>query len=93
MATRIRLMRMGAKKAPFYRIAVADSRFPRDGRVIEFIGTYDPLKEPAAINVDQEKARDWLKKGAKPSKTVTSLFKKAGILGDSSSNDTAASGT
>jgi len=79
MATKIRLRRMGAKKAPFYRIVVADSRSPRDGRFIEEIGYYDPCKEPAVINVNDEKAVDWLKKGAQPSETVKSLFNKAGI--------------
>lgn len=87
MATRIRLRRMGAKKAPFYRIVVADSRSPRDGRFIESIGYYDPLKDPAVIKIDKEKALDWLKKGAKPSNTVASLFKKAGVLGDSSNKN------
>ncbi|MCD5407628.1 MAG: 30S ribosomal protein S16 [Desulfotomaculum sp.] len=80
MATRIRLKRIGAKKVPFYRIVVADSRAPRDGRFIEEIGFYDPLKEPVIIKVDKEKALDWLKKGAQPSETVRSLFKKSGVL-------------
>ncbi|MEG6615310.1 30S ribosomal protein S16 [Peptococcaceae bacterium 1198_IL3148] len=80
MATRIRLKRMGAKKAPFYRIVVADSRSPRDGRFIEEIGYYDPLKKPVVINVNKDKAQDWLKKGAQPSETVKSLFVKAGVL-------------
>lgn len=79
MATKIRLRRMGAKKAPFYRIVVADSRSPRDGRFIEEIGYYDPCKEPAIIKVNDDKAVDWLKKGAQPSETVKSLFNKAGI--------------
>lgn len=79
MATKIRLRRMGAKKAPFYRIVVADSRAPRDGRFIEEIGYYDPCKEPAVINVNDEKAVDWLKKGAQPSETVKSLFNKIGV--------------
>ena len=87
MATRIRLRRMGARKAPFYRIVVADSRSPRDGRFIESIGYYDPLKDPAVIKIDKEKALDWLKKGAKPSDTVASLFKKVGVLGDSSNKN------
>ena len=77
---KIRLRRMGAKKAPFYRIVVADSRFPRDGRFIEEIGTYNPLKEPADIKVDAEKAQDWIKNGAQPTDTVRSLLKKAGVL-------------
>ncbi len=80
MATKIRLKRMGAKKAPFYRLVVADSRSPRDGRFIEEIGYYDPLKKPAVININKEKALDWLKKGAQPSDTVKELFQKAGIL-------------
>jgi small subunit ribosomal protein S16 len=80
VATKIRLKRMGAKKAPFYRIVVADSRSPRDGRFIEEIGYYDPLKKPAVINVNKDKAQDWIKKGAQPSETVKSLFVKAGVL-------------
>ncbi len=80
MATKIRLKRMGAKKAPFYRVVVADSRSPRDGRFIEEIGYYDPLKKPAVININKDKALDWLKKGAQPSETVKSLFQKAGVL-------------
>lgn len=80
MAVRIRLRRMGAKKAPFYRIVVADSRSPRDGRFIEEIGYYDPLKDPAVIKINEEKALDWLKKGAQLSETARSLFNKAGIL-------------
>ncbi|MGI6491633.1 MAG: 30S ribosomal protein S16 [Pelotomaculum sp.] len=80
MAVRIRLRRMGAKKAPFYRIVVADSRSPRDGRFIEEIGYYDPLKEPAVIKINEEKALDWLRKGAQLSETARSLFNKAGIL-------------
>ena len=80
MATKIRLKRMGAKKNPFYRIVVADSRSPRDGRFIDEIGTYNPTANPAVINIDQEKATKWLKTGAQPSDTVKSLFKKAGIL-------------
>ncbi len=77
---KIRLRRMGAKKAPFYRIVVADSRYPRDGRFIEEIGTYDPLKEPAEVKVDAERAKDWIKNGAQPTDTVKSLLKKAGVL-------------
>ena len=77
---KIRLRRMGAKKAPFYRIVVADSRYPRDGRFIEEIGTYDPLKTPAVINVDAERAQAWIKTGAQPTDTVRSLLKKAGAL-------------
>lgn len=79
MAVRIRLKRMGAKKRPFYRIVVADSRFPRDGRFIEEIGIYNPTTDPSTLEVNQEKAADWLKKGAKPSETVKSLLKRAGI--------------
>jgi small subunit ribosomal protein S16 len=77
---KIRLRRMGAKKAPFYRIVVADSRFPRDGRCIEEIGTYNPLSDPAAINVDVEKAQQWIKNGAQPTDTVRALLKKANVL-------------
>ncbi len=77
---KIRLRRMGAKKAPFYRIVVADSRFPRDGRCIEEIGTYDPLTNPATINVDAEKAQQWIKNGAQPTDTVRGLLKKAKVL-------------
>ena len=77
---KIRLRRMGAKKAPFYRIVVADSRYPRDGRFIEQLGTYDPLKEPAEIKVDAERAQEWIKTGAQPTDTVKRLFKTAGVL-------------
>ncbi len=80
MAVKIRLKRMGAKKAPFYRVVVADSRSPRDGKFIEEIGYYNPIKEPVDIKVDKEKAEKWLKSGAQPSDTVKSLFKKVGIL-------------
>ena len=76
---KIRLRRMGAKKAPFYRIVVADSRYPRDGRFIEEIGTYDPRQEPAAINIDVERAQAWIKTGAQPTDTVRDLLKKAGL--------------
>lgn len=79
MATKIRLKRMGGKKAPFYRVVVADARWPRDGRFIEEIGYYDPLKDPAVIKIDEEKAKKWLDDGAIVSETVGSLFKKAGI--------------
>ncbi len=75
-----RLRRMGAKKAPFYRIVVADSRSPRDGRCIEEIGTYNPLTEPATITVDVEKAQTWIKNGAQPTDTVRGLLKNAGVL-------------
>ncbi len=77
---KIRLRRMGAKKAPFYRIVVADSRYPRDGRFIEEIGTYNPLTDPATITVDAEKAQSWIKNGAQPTDTVRALLKKAGAL-------------
>lgn len=77
---KIRLRRMGAKKAPFYRIVVADSRYPRDGHFIEEIGTYDPLKTPAVINVDAERAQAWIKTGAQPTETVKALLKKAGAI-------------
>ena len=77
---KIRLRRMGAKKAPYYRIIVADSRSPRDGRCIDEIGTYDPLTEPATIAVDAEKAQQWIKNGAQPTDTVKALLKKANVL-------------
>ena len=75
MAVKIRLRRMGAKKAPFYRIVVADSRYPRDGRFIEELGTYDPTKEPSVINVDMEKAQKWIATGAQPTETVKKILK------------------
>ena len=77
---KIRLRRMGAKKNRYYRLVVADSRSPRDGRCIEEIGTYDPLANPATINVDVEKAQTWIKNGAQPTDTVRGLLKKAGVL-------------
>ena len=77
---KIRLRRMGAKKAPFYRVVVADSRCPRDGRFIEELGTYNPLTEPATINIDVEKAQAWIKNGAQPTDTVRGLLKNAGVL-------------
>ena len=77
---KIRLRRMGAKKAPFYRIVVADARAPRDGRCIEEIGTYNPLLETENITVDVEKAQTWIKNGAQPTDTVRGLLKKAGVL-------------
>ncbi len=80
MAVRIRLKRMGSHKKPFYRLVVADSRSPRDGRFIETVGTYDPSKNPAAVTVNQEKTLDWLKKGAIPSDTVRTLLSRAGIM-------------
>ncbi|MDD6160157.1 MAG: 30S ribosomal protein S16 [Oscillospiraceae bacterium] len=76
---KIRLRRMGAKKAPFYRVVVADSRYPRNGRFIEEIGTYDPRQEPAAVNIDVERAQAWIKTGAQPTDTVRDLLKKAGL--------------
>ena len=79
MSVKIRLRRMGAKKAPFYRVVVADSRFPRDGRFIEEIGTYNPLTDPAEIKIDAEKAKKWMANGAQPTDTVKVLLKKAGI--------------
>ena len=80
MAVRIRLRRMGAKKAPFYRIVVADERYPRDGRFIEEIGYYDPTKEPTVVNLDADKAKTWLKNGAQPTDTVKVILKKEGVL-------------
>ena len=80
MAVKIRLRRMGAKKAPFYRVVVADSRYPRDGRFIEEIGTYNPLTDPATVNIDAEKAKQWIKNGAQPTDTVKALLKKNGII-------------
>ena len=80
MAVKIRLKRMGAKKAPFYRIVVADSRSPRDGRFIEEIGYYNPMEEPKVVKVDADKAKDWISKGDQPTDTVTTLFKKHGVL-------------
>lgn len=81
MAVKIRLRRIGAKKKPFYRVVVADSRYPRDGRFIEEIGTYDPLKNPIEFNVDKEKVEKWIKNGAQPTDTVKSLLKNNGLLG------------
>ena len=77
---KIRLRRMGAKKAPFYRIVVADSRYPRDGRFIEEIGTYNPVTSPVELKVDVDRAQAWIKTGAQPTETVRSLLKKAGAL-------------
>ena len=77
---KMRLRRMGAKKAPYYRVVVADSHSPRDGRCIEEIGTYNPLTNPATITVDVEKAQTWIKNGAQPTDTVRGLLKKAGVL-------------
>jgi len=80
MAVRIRLRRMGAKKRPFYRIVVADSRAPRDGRFIEEIGYYNPMTEPSELKIDGEKARKWIDQGAQPSDTVRALLKKSGAI-------------
>ena len=77
---KIRLRRMGAKRAPFYRVVVADSKYPRDGRFIEEIGTYNPMTEPAEINIDAEKAAKWIANGAQPTDTVKDFFKKNGII-------------
>ena len=83
-AVKIRLNRMGAKKRPFYRVVVADSRAPRDGRFIEIIGHYNPIADPTELVVDAEKAKDWLKKGAQPSDTVKRLLKKVGVITEAS---------
>ncbi len=80
MAVKIRLKRMGAKKKPFYRIIVADSRSPRDGRFIEALGTYNPLTNPASVNIKEEETLSWLSKGAQPTDTVKNLLSKAGIM-------------
>ena len=80
MAVKIRLRRMGAKKAPFYRVIVADSRSPRDGRFIEEIGYYNPISNPVEIKIDAEKAQTWIKNGAQPTDTVKALLKKNGII-------------
>ena len=79
MAVKLRLKRMGSKQKPFYRVVAADSRSPRDGRFIETVGTYNPIKNPAEINIDEEKALKWLNNGAIPTDTVKNLFSKAGI--------------
>ena len=80
MAVKIRLKRMGAKKAPFYRVIVADERSPRDGKFIDEIGYYNPLRDPAEIKIDAEKAEKWLNDGAQPTETVKSILKKSGIV-------------
>ncbi len=77
---KIRLRRLGAKKAPFYRVVVADSRYPRDGRFIEEIGYYNPLTDPVEIKIDAERAQQWIKNGAQPTDTVRALLKKSGVL-------------
>jgi small subunit ribosomal protein S16 len=88
MAVKIRLRRMGAKKTPFYRIVVADSRAPRDGRFIEELGYYNPLTEPKTVKIDNDKAAKWLKNGAKPTETVERLFKNSGLY-DNATEETA----
>ncbi|MGN0538525.1 MAG: 30S ribosomal protein S16 [Candidatus Fimenecus sp.] len=80
MAVKIRLRRMGAKRAPFYRVVVADSRYPRDGRFIEEIGYYDPMKNPPEIKLDTDKAEQWIKNGAQPTDTVKNILKKSGVI-------------
>jgi ribosomal protein S16 len=80
MAVKIRLRRMGAKKAPFYRVVVADSRYPRDGRFIEEVGYYDPTKEPSVIKLEEEKVKKWLANGAQPTDTVRKLLKATNII-------------
>ncbi|MBE7054364.1 MAG: 30S ribosomal protein S16 [Ruminococcaceae bacterium] len=80
MMVKIRLKRLGAKKNPFYRVVVADSRYPRNGRFIEEIGTYDPSTDPGTINIDSEKATKWIANGAQPTDTVKDLLKKSGII-------------
>ena len=80
MAVKIRLRRMGAKKAPFYRVVVADSRYPRDGRFIDEIGYFDPTKEPSVVKIDADKAKAWIAKGAQPTDTVKVILKKEGII-------------
>jgi len=79
MAVKIRLKRMGKKKSPFYRVVVADSRYPRDGRFIEEIGTYNPLTDPAEVKIDVEKAQKWIQNGAQPTDTVRALLKRCGV--------------
>ena len=80
MAVKIRLRRMGGKKAPFYRVVVADSRYPRDGRFIEQVGYYDPTKEPVEVKIDAEKVQKWISNGAQPTDTVKALLKKNNVL-------------
>ena len=80
MAVKLRLTRIGAKKNPYYRVVVADSRFPRDGRFIEILGTYNPMVETAEIKIDAEKAQKWIKNGAQPTDTVKALLKKSGAI-------------
>lgn len=80
MAVKIRLRRMGAKKAPFYRVVVADSRYPRNGRFIEEVGTYNPLTDPATVNIDAEAVKKWISNSAQPTDTVKALLKKSNII-------------
>ena len=80
MAVKIRLRRMGAKKAPFYRVVVADSRYPRNGRFIEEVGAYNPLTDPATVNIDAEAVKKWISNGAQPTDTVKALLKKSNII-------------
>ncbi len=80
MAVKLRLMRMGAKKRPFYRVVAADSRYPRDGKFVEVVGTYNPVDENASINIDEEKAMKWLKNGAIPTDTVRNILSRAGVM-------------
>ena len=80
MAVKIRLRRMGAKKSPFYRVVVADSRYPRDGRFIEQVGTYNPLTDPVSVEFDAEKVNKWIANGAQPTDTVKRLLKNKGII-------------
>ncbi|XMB87050.1 30S ribosomal protein S16 [Mycoplasmatota bacterium WC44] len=80
MAVKLRLQRFGSKKRPFYRVVAADSQAPRDGRFIEIVGTYDAVKQPATVKINEEKALSWLNNGAKPTDTVRSLFSKEGIM-------------
>ena len=82
MAVKFRLTRFGAKKRPFYRIVVADERYPRDGRFIERVGSYNTLKDPAEIVLDKEKIKVWYEKGVRPTKTVEDIFRREGILGE-----------
>ena len=79
MAVKIRLRRMGAKKAPFYRVVVSDSRYPRDGRFIEEVGYYNPISDPAEVKIDAEKVTKWIENGAQPTETVARIFKTTGI--------------
>ena len=80
MAVKLRLTRIGAKKNPYYRVVVADSRYPRDGRFIEILGTYNPMTNPVEIKIDAEKAKAWIKNGAQPTETVKALLKKSGAI-------------